>query len=131
MYNVYFISQQSTSVVVQKATDFLISRSNELALCSCYPDIAVLSGLPLTSYKRKEKFSETLNRFTTRDIGYPQLTVTDVVLSVNRPVLLNGVTVFGGAGDESYNYEVSVLKVNFLLCNIFVHHFIKIFTSNM
>ena len=103
-------SLQPSSVVVQKAGEFLISRINELAFCSSYPEAASLSGLPLTSTKRRDKISETSTRFTSREAGYPALTVTDVLFSVNKPVLLNGVCVFGGPGEEVYNYEASVLN---------------------
>ena len=36
--------------------------------------------------------------------------MTDLYFTVNRPVLLNGVTVYGGAGDETYNYEATLLN---------------------
>lgn len=98
-------------MVVQKAGEFLISRSNELGLCSCYPEVTALSGLPLTSVKKKEKLSESSSRFTTREAGHPELISTDVVLSVNKPILFNGVTVYGGAGDDTYSFTASVLKV--------------------
>ena len=70
----------------------------------------MLSGLPLTSTKRKEKLQETGSRFSSREAGHPTQTVTDLYFTVNRPVLLNGVTVYGGAGDETYNYEATLLN---------------------
>ena len=53
---------------------------------------------------------ESSVRFPEKESGHPTLEVKDALFSVNRPVQLHGVGVYGGTG-ESYKYSFSVLKV--------------------
>jgi hypothetical protein len=109
------LSQQdlhSTSVV-QKAGEFLISRSNELALCCSYPEIAAATGLPVTATKKKEKLLESNMRFSSREIGLSSQIVTDVVFSVNCSILFNGVTLYVCENHQSL-YTINLLKVSII-----------------
>ena len=99
------------SPVVSKAGQLLLSRINELALCIAYPESAVFSGLPITKTERKEKVFESSVRFSSKECGYPSLNVNSVVFSVNKPILLHGVTVYGST-DTSYQYKMSLMKVS-------------------
>ena len=105
-----FPLQIEVSPVVSKAGQLLLSRINELALCIAYPESAVLSGLPITKTERKEKVFESSVRFSSKECGYPSLSVKSVVFSVNKPIMLHGVTAYGGT-DTSYQYKMSLTKV--------------------
>lgn len=102
--------QAAVSPVISKAGKLLQSRINELALCIAYPETAALTGLPLGKVERKEKVCETSVRFSAKESGYPSLDVKDVAFSVNKPVVLHGLTVYGST-DASYKYEIALLKV--------------------
>ena len=104
--------------VVNKAGEFLVSRFNELTLCSAYPGIASYSGLTVTPSKRKEKVWETSCRFPSCEVGHPQPGNTDVSFSANSPVLLYGLGVYmyGGDSDHQYEYDVEILKVQYTVC---------------
>ena len=92
--------------VVSKAGNLLQSRINELALCIAYPESVQKSGLSLGKSERKEqKVVSSSLRFSTKECGYPSLEATDVSFSVSTPVLLHGVTLYGGT-DASYKYKV-------------------------
>ncbi len=97
--------------VVAKAGKLLQSRINELALCIAYPESAALSGLPLGRPERKERVLESSARFSVRESGYPSLDVKDVAFSVNKPILLQGFTVYGG-GSDSYSFSIALLKAS-------------------
>lgn len=107
MYCMYpSLLQLQVSPVVSKAGNLLQSRINELALCIAYPDSVQKSGLSLSRAEKKDqKVVESSLRFSTKECGYPSLEVTDVSFSVNQPVLLHGVTLYGGT-DASYKYKV-------------------------
>ena len=92
--------------VVSKAGNLLQSRINELALCIAYPESAQKSGLSLSkSERREQKVVDSSLRFSTKERGYPSLEVTDVSFSLNTPILLHGVTLYGGT-DASHKYKV-------------------------
>lgn len=103
------------SPVVSRAGKLLQSRINELALCITYPESAIMSGLPIFKTEKKEKPLESSVRFSTKETGHPSLTVTDVTLSVNKPITLYGVTVYGGV-EQSYSYKLTVLGQGKVLC---------------
>lgn len=109
-YHICVVPQATVSPVVSKAGKLLQSRINELALCIAYPESTALTGLPLTKVERKEKVVESAVRFPCKECGYPSLSVKEVVLSVNKPILLHGYTVYGST-DESYKYKITLMKV--------------------
>lgn len=94
--------------MVSKAGKLLQSRINELALCITYPESAIMSGLPIFRVEKKEKVLESSVRFSTKEVGHPVLTATDVAFSVNKPITIHGLTLYGGA-EQSYSYKVTVL----------------------
>lgn len=96
------------SPVVSKAGKLLQSRINELALCITYPESAIMSGLPIFKVEKKEKVLESSLRFSTKEVGHPVLTATDVAFSVNKPITVHGLTLYGGA-EQSYSYKLTVL----------------------
>ena len=102
--------QIAVSPVVSKAGQLLLSRINELALCIAYPESAALSGLPLTKTEKKERMFESSIRFSSKECGYPSLDVNSVAFSVNKPVMLHGVTVYGST-DNAYKYKMSLMRV--------------------
>ena len=103
--------------MVNKAGEFLISRFNELALCSSYPNIAAFSGLSVSPSKKKDKVWETSVRFPSREVGHPEMNTKDVAFSVNKPVSIHGFSVYGGSESE-YEYEISILKVQmYTMCS--------------
>ena len=54
-------------------------------------------------------------RFTKIDAGLPSLDTTELVFSVNKPVLLTGFSILGGTCTTSeYQYNVSLMKVRLL-----------------
>ena len=94
------------SPVVSKAGNLLQSRINELALCIAYPESVQKSGLSLSkSEKKEQKVVNSSVRFSTKESGYPSLDVTDLSFSVDKPVSLHGVTLYGGK-DASYKYKL-------------------------
>ena len=95
--------------MVSKAGSLLQSRISELALCIAYPDSTLMSGLPLVKSEKKERVLESSVRFSTKESGHPVLSVPDVVFSVNKPILLHGVTIYGGS-DSSYKYKMSLFR---------------------
>ena len=98
------------SPVVSKAGNLLQSRINELALCIAYPESAQKSGLSLSRAEKKdEKVVDSSVRFSTKESGYPSLEVTDVAFSVNKALMLHGVTVYGSV-DASYKYKVVLIQ---------------------
>ena len=101
--------QLSVSPVVSKAGNLLQSRINELALCIAYPESVQKSGLSLSSVEKKEpKVVDSSVRFSTKECGHPSLEVTDLMFSVDKPVMLCGVTLYGGM-DASYKYKLSLI----------------------
>lgn len=67
------------------------------------------SGLSLGSAEKKEpKVVDSSVRFSTKECGHPSLKVTDLMFSVDKPVLLHGVTLYGGT-DASYKYKLSLI----------------------
>ena len=98
------------SPVVSKAGNLLQSRINELALCIAYPESVQKSGLSLSKAERKDqKVVDSSVRFSTKESGYPSLEVTDLSFSVDKSILLHGVTLYGGT-DVSYKYKLSLIK---------------------
>ena len=97
------------SPIVSRAGRLLQSRINELALCITYPESALMSGLPISKVEKREKVLESSVRFSAKEAGHPTLAVTDVAFSVNKPISLHGVTVYGGV-DQSYAYQISLLQ---------------------
>jgi len=95
--------------VVSRAGRLLQSRINELALCITYPESAIMSGLPIFKAEKKEKVLESSVRFSAKEVGHPTLTATDVVFSVNKPIAIHGVTVYGGV-EQTYSYKLTVLR---------------------
>ena len=89
-----------------------MSRVNELALCSNYPNITARSGLVTSRPEKKEKLVESAVRFKSMEVGYPTLDITDAVFSVNKPVQLNGFYVYCGSSGDGYQYKIAVLKVS-------------------
>ncbi len=89
-----------------------MSRFNELALCSSYQNIANYSGLTVVPIKKRDHLWETSVRFPSRDVGYPELTSTDVTFSTNKPISIHGFGVFGD-NDVTYDYNISILKVHY------------------
>ena len=65
------------------------------------------SGLSLSKSEKRDnqKIVSSSVRFSTKECGYPSLEVTDVSFSVNKPITLHGVTLYGGT-DASYKYKV-------------------------
>lgn len=106
----FFYLQLTVSPVVSKAGNLLQSRINELALCIAYPESVQKSGLSLGRAERKDqKVVSSSVRFSTKESGYPSLEVTDLSFSVNKPVVLQGVTLYGGT-DASYKYKVLLTR---------------------
>lgn len=95
--------------MVSRAGKLLQSRINELALCIAYPESAIMSGLPIYRMEKKEKIFDSSVRFSSKEVGYPSSTVTDVAFSVNKCIVVHGVTVYGGV-DLSYSYKVTILN---------------------
>ena len=95
------------SPVVSKAGNLLQSRINELALCIAYPESVQKSGLSLgRAEKKDQKVVSSSVRFSTKESGYPSpLEVTDLSFSINKPIVLQGVTLYGGM-DPSYKYKI-------------------------
>lgn len=94
------------SPVVSKAGNLLQSRINELALCIAYPESVQKSGLSLgRAEKKDQKVVSSSVRFSTKESGYPSLEVTDLSFSVNKPIVLQSVTLYGGT-DPLYKYKV-------------------------
>ena len=96
--------------MVSRAGKLLQSRINELALCITYPESAIMSGLPIFKAEKKEKVLESSLRFPAKEIGHPSLTVTDVAFSVNKPIVIHGVTLYGGV-EQSYSYKLTILRL--------------------
>lgn len=98
------------SPVVSKAGNLLQSRINELSLCIAYPESVQKSGLSLgRAEKKDQKTVSSSVRFSTKESGYPSLEVTDLSFSINKPVVLQGVTLYGGT-DPSYKYKVVLTR---------------------
>ena len=107
---------QPSSPVVEKAASFLLSRISELSLCSTYPDVARKNGLPVSQQsEKKNKQRMSFARFTKIDAGLPSLDTTELVFSVNKPVLLTGYSILGGTCN-TYQYNVSLMQVR--LCSV-------------
>ena len=107
--HVFVILQVMESPVVSRAGKLLQSRINELALCITYPESAVMSGLPIFRAEKREKILETSVRFSTKEVGHPVLTATDLAFSVSKPVTIHGVTLYGGS-EQSYTYKITILR---------------------
>ena len=102
--------QLTVSPVVSKAGNLLQSRINELALCIAYPESVQKSGLSLgRAEKKDQKVVSSSVRFSTKESGYPSLEVTDLSFSVDKPIVLQGVTLYGGT-DLSYKYKVLLTR---------------------
>lgn len=97
------------SPVVSRAGKLLQSRINELALCTTYPESAIMSGLPICKVEKREKILESYVRFSDKEAGHPTLTTTDVAFSVNKSIAIHGVTLYGGV-EQSYPYKLMVLR---------------------
>jgi hypothetical protein len=100
--------QVMESPVVSRAGKLLQSRINELALCITYPESAIMSGLPIFRVEKKEKILESSLRFSTKEIGHPVLTTTDLAFSVNKSITIQGFVLYGGS-EQSYTYTVTIL----------------------
>lgn len=57
--------------------------------------------------KEREDFGE-LCPFLTKEVGHPVLTATNLAFSVNKPITIHGLTLYGGS-EQSYTYKVTVL----------------------
>lgn len=68
-----------------------------------------MSGLPIFKTEKREKVLESSVRFSTKEVGHPSLAVTDVSFSVDKPITIHGVTVYGGV-ERSYSYKLSLLR---------------------
>ncbi len=82
--------------MVEKAGALFLARINELSLCVSYPESAATLALPVLEPEKSEPIIvESCPRFKTKECGHPALSVTDLVFSTNKPILLHGFTVYG------------------------------------
>ncbi len=93
------------SSVVAKAGALLMSRINELSLCVTYPESAAVLGLPVLEEEKSEPVVESSPRFSTKECGHPVLSITELVFSINKPILLHGLTVYGNK-EGTYRYKL-------------------------
>ena len=55
---------------------------------------------------------ESSVRFSSREVGHPALLITDVIFSVNKSIVLNGIALFGGQSADGYKYTITILKAS-------------------
>ena len=122
------------SSVVESSGKFLVSRMTELSLAASHEEVQLclpfmyhnlkelslspLKAAKLSSLSVEESKSCVLyhlpSRYSSHRQNLPQVDVTDLLFSVDKPIVLHGLHLFG-ASDVEYNYTVVVAKVAILL----------------